>query len=77
MYLFPLGMKCFIGTTGKVYLLKSMTNPIFLDQTLPVPGVGAGILTTKTRGHEEKGILCRAASKKSEGKDFLAEKLIA
>lgn len=31
MYLFPLGTKYFIGTTGKVYSLKSGSNPTLLD----------------------------------------------
>ena len=30
MYLFPLGTKYFIGTTGKVYSLKSSNNPTLL-----------------------------------------------
>jgi hypothetical protein len=30
MYLFPLGTKYFIGTTGKVYSLKSSNNPTIL-----------------------------------------------
>ena len=31
MYLFPLGIDCFIGTTGNVYSLKSTNNPAFLN----------------------------------------------
>ena len=58
MYLFPLGIKCFIGTTGKVYSLQSSNNPTFLNRSLRVPVGGAGILTTKTQKHEEKGNLC-------------------
>jgi len=71
MYLFPLGTKYVIGTTGKVCSIKNSNIPTFVNRRL---GKGYYCLSlTFASGYEESGL----ASQTRREKCFLKEKLIA